>query len=88
MGLVMVTENFAVDPDEVVSLEAFSKTAPSGSSCFDHSGTIVIQRNGRKTYVRDLNPSECHDLIFGKIVSPIRKMQAQLPESNRVSTND
>lgn len=92
MALVMVTKDFAVDPNEVVSLEKFEKwdsdPSPSGRSWLDHTGTIVIQRNGRKTYVRDLTPAECHDLIFGKIVSPIKKMQSLLPEQAGVFKYD
>lgn len=71
IGLIFITKDFAVDPGEVASLEAFEHwkhdPSPSGSSHRDHTGTVVIQKNGRKTYVRDINPSECHRLIFGKL---------------------
>lgn len=76
--LVFVTDKFSVDPGEVASLEAYDHwehhPSPSGSSYHDHSGTIVIQKNGRKTYVRDLTPKECHVLIFGKDVSEIKEV--------------
>lgn len=92
MGLVFVTDDFAVDPDDVSSLEKYSKynhsASPSGDSCFDHAGTIVIQKNGRKTYVRDISPERVHELIFGKIVSPKNKMFPQLRTGESISGND
>lgn len=76
--LIFVTDKFAVDPTDVSSLEAYqhwdSDPGPSGSSYLDHEGTIVIQKNGRKTYLKGLTPKECHVLIFGRDVSEERKM--------------
>lgn len=70
--LAYVTSNFSIDPNEVSSLEAYHQDndpSPSGSNpTYDEYGTIVIQKNGRKTYLKNLTVKECHDLIFGKIV--------------------
>ncbi len=57
MSLIFVTEKFAVDPND---------GSPSSSSYLDHEGVIVIQKNGRKTYVKGFTVEEIHELIFGK----------------------
>jgi hypothetical protein len=77
--LVFVTDKFAIDPQDVASLEAYehweSDPSPSGSSWKDHDGTIIIQKNGRKTYLKGLSVKECHVLIFGKDVSEIKEVK-------------
>lgn len=92
MGLVFVNDIFAVDPDEVVSLESFEHwkngSSISHSPILDCTGTIVIQKNGRKTYVKHLDPKRCHDLIFGKIVGSKKEMQTFLPGKTGVSKDD
>lgn len=91
MSLIFVTKDFAVDPAEVACLEHYDHykhdPSPSGSSWKDHEGTIVIQKNGRKTYVRDLTVEEVHALIFGKDVSPKTKMLPQLPQQTGIHGN-
>lgn len=77
--IIFVNETFAVDPEDVSALERYEKwdsdPSPSGSSWIDHEGTIVIQKNGRKTYVKDLTPRECHVLIFGRDVSEVKEIK-------------
>lgn len=88
MNLVFVTEEFAVCPDDVSSLEHYDhwkhSNSPSGGSIKDHSGTIVIQKNGRKTYIRDLTVKDVHGLIYGKDVEEIQepKMLTSIQNEN------
>jgi hypothetical protein len=81
--IVFVTNEFAIDPNDVSALEEFEKwdsdPSPSGSSWLDHKGTIVIQKNGRKTYLKGLTPKECHVLIFGRDVSEIKEAKMRVP---------
>lgn len=70
MNLVKITDNFMVDPSEVSALEAYehwqSDPSPSGSSWLDHAGTIVIQKCGRKTYLKGVTVAECAEKLSPK----------------------
>lgn len=67
MNLIFVGADFAVDPAEVAALEAYkhwkSDPGPSGSSFLDHEGTIVIQKCGRKTYLKGLTVNQVNDIL-------------------------
>ena len=67
MNLVFIGNDFSVDPAEVSSLEAYEHwkhdPGPSGNSFLDHSGTIVIQKCGRKTYLKGFTVKQIHAII-------------------------
>lgn len=67
MKLISITNDFSVDPDEVAALEKYehwkNADSPSGDSSLDHEGTIVIQKNGRKSYIRGLTVKQIMDKL-------------------------
>lgn len=62
--MVEITPDILVDPSEVCSLENYDERTPSGAFITRHkAGTIIVLKNGRKIFVKDLKPNQVKDKL-------------------------
>ena len=67
MSLIFITDDFAVDPSQISSLESYerwhSDPDPCGEDSFEYSGVLVVQKNGHNTRLKNLTVKEVHEKI-------------------------
>lgn len=69
MNLVEITESIIVDPLEVCSIqeekiERYRGSSPSDSHTYiDFEGSVMTLKNGRKIFVRGLNPKQIKERL-------------------------
>lgn len=69
MNLVFLDDKNAINPAEVVSLEDYdhySSLSPSSDPRLQYSGVIIILKNGRKVFIKNLTAKEAYENLIPK----------------------
>ena len=63
---VEITSEILIDPLEIASIEAHHRSTPSGGYISEHiNGSVIVLKNGRKIYVKELNPQQVKEKLNG-----------------------